>query len=99
GLVGLDTPNTLVAEHKGNILRSEDAGCTWTTVGPGATAPLTLVAARGGRAYAFADNGSVLYRIDGTTLTRLSSLATGVLGLAVDPRESGHVRLGDTSGT
>jgi hypothetical protein len=97
GLVALDVPNTLLAEHQGQILRSTDAGCSWTGIGPVA-APLTLVAAPGGRAYAFQDNSTPLYRIDGTTITKLTLPGNEVLGLGVDPADGSHLRVGDGTG-
>lgn len=98
GLVALDAPNALLAEHKGSILRSDDAGCTWAAIGAVAASPLTLVAAPGGRAYAFQDNAAPLYRIDGATITELTGPATSVLGLGVDPADGAHLRLGDETG-
>jgi hypothetical protein len=98
GLVALDTPNVLLAEHKGSILRSEDAGCTWKTVGAVGGSPLVLVAAQGDRAYAFKDNDAPLYRIDGGVITELTGPATSVLGLGVDPLDGAHLRLGDQNG-
>jgi len=98
GLIALDTPNTLLAEHKGAILRSEDAGCTWSPVGQVGSSPLVLVAAPGGRAYGYVDNNEYLYRIDGDTITKLTSPAHYVLGLGVDPKDENHLRIGDDKG-
>ena len=97
GLVALDAPNTLLAEHKGQLLRSTDAGCTWSVVGA-ASAPLTLRAAPGGLAYAFQDNSSPLYRVEGTTVTKLMAPVDGILGLDADPSKGTHLRLGDAFG-
>ncbi|QRK12931.1 exo-alpha-sialidase [Archangium violaceum] len=97
GLVALDTANTLLAVHANSLLRSTDAGCTWNTVGT-VHSGLTLTAATGGRAYAWAENGSSLYRIDGSTLTALTSPAANILGLGVDAANGSHVRVGDRRG-
>lgn len=98
GLAALDTPNTLLAEHKGDLLRSEDAGCTWTKIGTLEGGPFHLAAAPGGVAYAWADNGPALYRIAGGVATALTSPATNVVGLGVDPTNGQHLRIGDASG-
>jgi len=97
GLVALDAPNTLVAEHQGQIIRSTDAGCTWSSLGAVAS-PLTLRAAPGGIAYAYQDNSSPLYRVEGTTITKLTAPVDGILGLGVDAGKSAHLRLGDAFG-
>ena len=98
GLVALDTPNTLVAEHDGRILRSTDAGCTWTAIGTVDRAPLVLTAAEGGRAYAWSDTGNSLYRIDAGGVTPLVSPVDSIVGLAADVADGAHVRLGDGLG-
>jgi photosystem II stability/assembly factor-like uncharacterized protein len=98
GLVALDTPNTLVAEHDGAILRSTDAGCTWAELGRVDDWPLTLTAAEGGRAYAWRDNGATLYRIDAGGVTRLTSPVDNIIGLQADKANGAHVRLGDGLG-
>jgi hypothetical protein len=98
GLAALDTPNTLVAESAGTILRSENAGCKWSPIGTVEAYPLTLAAARGGRAYGFKDNDAPLYRVDGKTITKLTGPAMSVLGVGVDPADGDHLRLGDETG-
>ena len=98
GLVALDTPNTLVAENAGRILRSTDAGCSWTEIGTVDRTPLVLTAAEGGRAYAWSDNGNTLYRIDDAGVTPLVSPVDSIVGLAADPQDGTHVRLGDGFG-
>jgi hypothetical protein len=102
GLVALDTPNTLLAAVGSQILRSTDAGCRFSLVAdlstPSGGALLTLTAAPNGRAYAWADNGSALFRIDGTTVTTLQAPVTSIVGFAVDPANGDHVRLGDSNG-
>lgn len=98
GLAALDTPDTLVAEHGGAVLRSTDAGCTWSEIGRVDDSPLVLTAAEGGRAYAWRDNGATLYRIDAGGVTRLTSPVDSILGLQADPADGAHVRLGDGMG-
>jgi hypothetical protein len=99
GLVALDTPNTLLAAVNNTILRSTDAGCSWNTIGTiRSDFPPTLMAASGGRAYGWADNRSVLFRVDQSTITNLHSPVSAITGLGVDPGDPDHVRLGDGHG-
>ncbi len=98
GLAALDTPNTLLAEHKGDLLRSTDAGCTWTKIGALSGGLFRLTAAPGGRAYAWVDNGNPLYRIDDGVPTALTNPAVNVVGIGVDPADGLHLRTGDASG-
>lgn len=98
GLVALDTPNTLVAENDGRVLRSTDAGCTWTEIGTVDRTPLVLTAAEGGRAYAWSDNGNALYRIDAEGVTPLVSPVESIVGLQADATDGTRVRLGDGVG-
>jgi len=98
GLAALDTPNTLLAEHKGDLLESTDAGCTWTKVGSLEGGIFKLTAAKGGRAYAWADNGEAFYRIDDGVPTALTTPAANVVGIGVDPADGLHLRIGDASG-
>lgn len=102
GLVALDTPNTLLAAVNSTIYRSKDAGCLWRQVADlGAQAGnelLTLTAATGDRAYIWSDNRPIFFRIDGTTVTPLRGPGTSIVGVAVDPRNGDHVRVGDDAG-
>jgi hypothetical protein len=99
GLTALDTPNTLLAEHKGALLRSEDAGCTWTQIGMLEGGLFKLAAGRKGVAYAWVDNGSAFYRIDPDgTATLLDTPADNIVGLGVDPADGMHVRIGHATG-
>jgi hypothetical protein len=103
GLVALDTPNTLLAAVGSSLLRSTNAGCRWTPLAnlgsQSGNALLTLTAAPGGRAYAWADNGSALFRVDGRNVTSLRSPVGSILGLAVDAKSGDRLRLGDSTGT
>jgi hypothetical protein len=102
GLVTLDTPNTLLAAVGSHILRSTDAGCLWTPLAnlgrESGNALLTLTAAPGGRAYAWAVNQGVLFRIDGRTVTTLKAPVTSIVGFGADAKSGDFVRLADTSG-
>jgi hypothetical protein len=96
GLVALATPGRLLAGHDGAILRSDDAGCTWRSIGTTGDETVVLVAAGADRAYGWADNRTVMVRVDGTVVTPLTAPGTEpVVGLAVDPANPAHVRLGD----
>jgi hypothetical protein len=97
-LAALDTPNTLLAAHKGALLRSDDAGCTWTSIGTLDGDIFQLTAGKGGRAYAWVDNGETLYRIENGVPTKLVSPVPFVIGLGVDPADGLHLRIGDTDG-
>ncbi|WP_170319477.1 sialidase family protein [Polyangium spumosum] len=99
GLAALDTPNTLLAEHKGELLRSEDAGCTWSVVGALAGSIFRITAAKGGLAYAWAENGAGFYRIDENGPQAFTTPAPNIIGLGVDPADGKHLRIGDASGS
>lgn len=102
GLVTLGTPNVLLAAVNSRIFRSTDAGCVWNQIADlgqeSGYELLTLAAAGADRAYVWADNRGVLFRLDGRTVTALKSPAGTILGLAVDPIDAGRVRLGDDQG-
>jgi photosystem II stability/assembly factor-like uncharacterized protein len=99
GLVALDEPNTVLAEHAGTLLHSVDAGCTWRPIGTSPGSPLTLVAAPGGRAYGYTDNGATLVWVDAEAVTALASPTGTIHGLGVDPNDSGHLCLGGADGS
>ncbi|NUO48319.1 MAG: exo-alpha-sialidase [Polyangiaceae bacterium] len=99
GLAALDTPNTLLAEHKGALLRSEDAGCTWKQIATLQGGLFKLNAGRGGVAYAWVDNGDAFYRIDPDgTATLLDTPADNIVGMGVDPADGMHLRIGHATG-
>jgi hypothetical protein len=103
GLVALGEPGLLRAGSGREILGSDDAGCTWRSLGAagGANVPaLTLRAAGARRAYGFGDNTAALVRIDDEEVVELRSPAgkAGIVGLGVDPDDPDHVRLGDSRG-
>lgn len=99
GLAALDTPNTLLAEHKGQVLRSSDAGCTWKSIGTVSGGIFKLTAAPGGLAYAWSDNGAAFYRIDDDGIQPLSTPAPNIVGVGVDPTDGRHLRVGDATGS
>ena len=98
GLAALDTPNTLLAEHNGKLLRSEDAGCTWSQIGTLNGGIFKLTAAKGGLAYAWVENGAGFYRIDESGAHAFSTPAANIVGVGVDPADGKHLRIGDASG-
>jgi hypothetical protein len=102
GLVALGAPNTLVSAVESTLYRSTDAGCTWRKVKDLGAASgyelLTLSAAGASRAYVWADNRGVLFRLDGTTVTSLKSPVGTILGLTADPTNGDRLRLGDDRG-
>jgi photosystem II stability/assembly factor-like uncharacterized protein len=100
GLVAMDLPNTLLAASGGTLLRSTDAGCTWTDVG---TVPdtLQLVHAPGAVAYGFYDNQDVVVRIDANDPVIVideDPPGIGLHGLGVDPLDVDHIRVLDDAG-
>ena len=98
GLAALDTPNTLLAEHKGDLLKSVDAGCSWAKVGTLSGGIFKITAAPGGRAYAWVDNGAAFYRIDAAGIHPLSTPAPNVVGVGVDASSGLHLRIADAAG-
>lgn len=101
GLAALGAPNTLLAAVNSTLLRSTDAGCSWKTLADLSEASgyelLSLEAAGRDRAYVWSDNRSVLFRVDGTTVTSLRSPVT-IVGIAADPANGDRVRIGDDHG-
>jgi hypothetical protein len=98
-----DVPNTMYLAHNRTLQRSTSAGCRWTTVGEIPTTsdgfPASLAAARGDRAYAWADNRNDLVRIDGKSMTALRSPVDSIVGIAADPEDTNGVRIAGADGT
>lgn len=96
GLVAVDTPNVLVAVHSNLLVRSLDAGCSWSTVTEigGIDFPPYLVAAREGRVYGWSDGRNTLFRFDGTTVQKLTSPVETIIGFAADAQDGTRIRIG-----
>lgn len=95
----IDEPDTVLAWHRDDLLISTDRGCSWrivTTI-EGSDFPPTLTPARGGRAYAWADNREFLVRYDSRGAKRLKPPAA-FMGLGVDPENGEHLRAGASDG-
>lgn len=101
GLTALDTPNTMLAVHGSSLLRSSDAGCSWQSIATleGWDFPPSLVAAKGGNAYAWSDNRDFLVRIEGETVTKLRAPVMSILGIGVDRNDGARLRVGGDDGT
>ncbi|GAA3732266.1 hypothetical protein GCM10022225_12830 [Plantactinospora mayteni] len=97
GLVTLDRPGTLLSLSNNLLASSRDAGCTWTPVGKVAGWYLRLVAAPGGRAYAWDQDGNLSLATP-AGVTPLTSPAGTVTGLGVDQRDGDHLRVSDGDG-
>ncbi len=101
GLIAMDLPSTLLASSGGRLLRSEDAGCTWSDVGTLPVGTLQLARAAGPVAYGFYDNQDVVVRIDvGDTVTVITEdpPGAGLHGLGVDAADADHLRVVDDAG-
>lgn len=96
GLVTLQRPNALVAQHGDELLASDDAGCSWSVLGksPG----LLHLVASGDTVYGWADNQATLIRIEGKTITTLKGPVANIHGLAVDPLMPRRLRIGGPGG-
>jgi len=98
-----DVPNTMLLAQNRTLLRSTSGGCRWTAIGEIPTTsdgfPASLVAARGDRAYAWADNRNDLVRIDGKVMTPLRAPVDSIVGIATDPVDTNGVRIAGGDGT
>jgi hypothetical protein len=97
-----DVPNTMLLAHGRTLQRSDSAGCRWVTLGEIPTTsdgfPSKLTAARGDRAFAWAENRNDLARIDAKTITPLRSPVDSIVGLATDPTDTDSLRLAGGDG-
>jgi len=97
-----DVPNTMLLAHDRVLLRSTNAGCRWTTVGTIESTsdgfPISLVAGRGDRAFAWSENRNDLARIDGDAITYLGAPVDSIVGVGTDPVEADRVRFFDGGG-
>ncbi|HMR76890.1 MAG TPA: hypothetical protein PKD61_17345, partial [Polyangiaceae bacterium] len=98
GLAALDTPNVLVAEHAGRILRSEDAGCTYKDLGAAPASTTRLHAAPGGRAYGYQMNASPMYLVKGQAIQVLKGPSGSIIGMGVSPTDGAWLRVADNDG-
>jgi hypothetical protein len=103
GLAALDKGNgkSFLAWHKTALLLSEDAGCSWSEVARFddlETFPPQITAAKGGRAYAWSENGRFLVRYDARGVVRLKQ-PVEFLGVGTDPKDGEHVRAGGNDGS
>jgi hypothetical protein len=99
GLVALQIPNVLIAQHANSLYRSEDAGCHWTNIGDVTFAPLRLVAGKGDHAWAWSDNNDSIYHITGTTVTKVTPPVSNVIGIGTDLTDPMHIRIGGYGGS
>lgn len=76
-----DVPGLLYAEHQGDLLRSTDAGCSWSVLDEVERSPLRLTAGFGAQAWAWSDNGEYLYRVDADGVTRVREPTTSIVGV------------------
>ncbi|NUP11546.1 MAG: dispase autolysis-inducing protein [Polyangiaceae bacterium] len=97
GLVATGVPNELLASSGGELLRSLDAGCTWTNAGPLPLITMKLTAGPAGGVYAWYDNETVFIRIENGVQTTYAAPAAPV-GVVVDANDPLHVRIGDGAG-
>lgn len=100
GVAALDEPDTLLAWHDSDLLLSTDGGCSWRVAAhiEGWDFPPTLTAAKGGRAYAWSENRSFLYRYDARGAVKLKQ-PVDFMGVGVDPNDGDRLRAGGSDGT
>ncbi|MFI6928066.1 sialidase family protein [Nonomuraea spiralis] len=97
GLVALDRPNQLLAMSNRQLQASNDAGCTWTVVDEVKGSYIELVAARGGKAYAWDRDGNLsLATPEGAT--PLTGPGGDLIGLGVDRGNGDRLRTSDLEG-
>lgn len=89
-----DDPMTMLVENNGTVWRSTDAGCTFAAVGTFSETLWSLSAAPDGRAWGYVVNGPKVVFIDGETITESNGPGDSLLGLAIDPTDATHIRVG-----
>lgn len=96
----LDEAEKLVAWHKDDLLLSRDGGCSWRVEAtiPGAGFPPAILAAHGGRAYAWSENRKFFVRYDSRGATLLKQPVEFV-GVGVDAKNGERIRAGGNDGT
>lgn len=104
GLVTLDAPGAVLADHAGELFLSRDAGCHFESLGKTGLTAATLAAAPAGLAYGWVDNADGLYRVQvggagaEPTWTPLTAPSAHVVGLGVDPDRPLEVRMMNGAG-
>jgi len=102
GLVPMKTPGLVLATVGAQVIRSEDAGCTWAPLVDlsrrTGNALLTLTRAGDDAAYAWAVNDVHLSAIAGARAHTTVVPGSGITGFAVDPADARHLRFGDMDG-
>jgi hypothetical protein len=100
GVAALDTPDTLLAWHKNDLLLSTDAGCGWSVVATFTDwdFPPRIDAAPGGRAYAWSDNRQYMIRYDSRGAVKLKP-PVDFVGLGIDAADGEHLRGGGADGS
>ncbi len=100
GLTALDTPGTLMAWHKRDLIMSTDNGCNWRVVASfdDYDFPPRIAPAKGGRAYAWSDNRSFLVRFDNRGAVKMKQ-PVAFVGFGVDAADGDHVRAGGADGS
>lgn len=96
----LDTPRSLMAWHKDDLLLSTDGGCGWTVVATitGSDFPPYLTPARNGRVYAWSDSRPFLVRWDSRGAATLKPPAD-LVGLRADGNDADRVRAAGGDGS
>lgn len=102
GMIATHTADRLLAVVNSALIESRDAGCHWQTLvdlGPQTgNAILRLTAAPADRAYAWAENANLLFRIDGTQVTPLPVPDIGIVAVGTHATDSARVELVDSRG-
>lgn len=95
GLVGLSTPGALLAAVDADVLRSDDAGCSWKRIGTVDTDDaelLRMVADDAGHAYGYGDNRHVVFSVDDGVVAHATDWS--IIGMTPNGA-AGHVRVVD----
>jgi hypothetical protein len=92
-----DAPDVLVAEHAGQLWRSTDAGCTFTTLGALSTTIWDLHAVGGGEVWGHVENGPTVVHLSSEDgIKESAGPGDGLVGMTID---RGDVFVGTTAGT
>jgi hypothetical protein len=94
GVAALDA-TTLLSWHKTTLSISTDSGCSWRPLEDMTVDIPPSITASQGRAFAWSDNRPFLVRYDARGMVALKPPGS-IGGLAIDPANPDHVRLGST---